>query len=97
MPTLSPDGLIPVTELPREIRGAVDFFDLKREALSRFSYRTWYGFVADRFIPAERKGLSWSLRRKDLPAIVSALGVALKRLGRPRRHAASFNLVTAAT
>jgi hypothetical protein len=97
MPAPSPDDLIPLSELPRELRSAADLLDLERDALARVSYRTCYGYVADGLIPAERQGRSWSVRRKDLAEIVSVLGLAPKRrVGRPRKAASPSNAAVAA-
>ena len=82
----SPEDLIPLAQLPRELREAADLIERERVALNRVRYQTIYGYVVDGMVPAERIGGRWAVRRSDLPKLAAVLGSA--KLGRPVREAA---------
>ncbi|MFC7478203.1 hypothetical protein ACFQS7_27915 [Dankookia sp. GCM10030260] len=44
------------------------------------SYRTLYSQILDGFLPAERMGREWAIRRSDLPQCARLLGLTLKAL-----------------
>lgn len=97
MPTPSPDDLIPLPQLLRELRNAADILDLEREALNGVTYDRARGAILDGLMPAEKHGREWKIRRKDLPAVVSVLGLGVRRgPGRPRKAVSPSNAVAAA-
>jgi hypothetical protein len=58
--------LIPLTQVPREI-------DKLTGRL--LSYRRLYNLILDGRVPAEQDNARWQIRRADLPAIITQLGL----------------------
>lgn len=62
-------------------------------------YSRLYKSVLEGLVPAERDGSRWFMRRADLPAVASALGLMpaprVEKPGRPRRSSATVEQAVA--
>lgn len=72
----SPDDLLPLPQLVRELREAAESLGIERAALARLRYRTLYSAVVDGTVRARREGSRWFVRRGDLSQLATDLGLA---------------------
>lgn len=97
MPQPSPDDAIPLPQLLRELRASADTLQIERDTLAGLTYDRARSAILDGRLPAEKQGREWIIRRRDLPAVVTVLGLAPRRgPGRPRKDAAPSNAAVAA-
>lgn len=93
----TPDDLIQLAQLPRELRDAADLIEREQTALNRVRYKNLYGAVVDGLVPAERVDGRWYVRRRSLPTIAQTFGLRIHtETSKPASRRRPSNAVAAA-